>query len=159
MKPAIVLSAAAALLAGCASTQEDVHFRPEQGWELCRAPLPIETVGYVPGLESTRESADGWTQDERTNVAAAVAVAFALRCDASEAVRGQARGYRGITAVNSPNANQVGVYPAPDAARLYLDVPDYADYRSDAFLADVRNGIACGLAPGEAADPTACLPD
>lgn len=152
-------AAALGLLAGCASTQDDVHFRAEQGWSLCRGALPIETDGYIPGMDSSQTPADAWTEDEATNVAGAVALAFALRCDSSETVAQQARGYRGITAGNSPNANQVTVYPASDSARLYVAVPDYADYRTDAFLDEVRDGITCGLAPGEVADPDDCLAD
>lgn len=153
-----VVGGALALVAGCASTGEQAHFAPGQGWSLCRAPMPVETVGFAPGAPNTQIPVGDQARNERTNVAGAVALAFALRCDASAAVAQQARGYRGVTAIHNPAASRVRVYPG-GAAELVVDVPTRPDYRSDAFLAELRTGVTCGLAPNEIADPTACGAD
>ncbi|MCA1748805.1 MAG: hypothetical protein LC634_04495 [Sphingomonadales bacterium] len=150
---------AALALAGCATSQdEQAHFRPAQGWSLCSAPLPIEMVGFAPAAEGMQLPVGLLSRNERTNVAGAVALAFALRCDASAAIARQAQAYRGITVVHNPGAGRVRVHPATGSAELIVDVPTYADYRSDAFLGDLRTGITCALAPGEIADPGDCLP-
>jgi hypothetical protein len=141
---------AACVLAGCASTQdEQAHFRPAQGWSLCSAPLPVDPVGFAPAAED-------WTQDERTNVAGAVARAFALRCDASETIAQRAQTYRGITAMPAAGAVRARVYPAADSPRLIVALPEGVDYRSDALLADLRIAITCALAPGEIVAPAVC---
>ena len=152
-----VAGGALALVAGCASTGEQAHFPPEQGWSLCRTPMPVETVGFAPGSPNTEIPVGDQARNERTNVAGAVALAFALHCDASTAVAQQAQGYRGITAIRKPEANRVRVYPG--SGELVVDVPPRADYRSDAFLAELRTGITCGLAPNEIADASACGAD
>ena len=137
-----------ALLAGCAGMGDETYFRPEHGWSLCRAPMPVEPV--------SRSGSEGWTEDQRTDIAAAIGLAIALRCIESDTVAQQAAGYRGITAVNSPGASRVNV--TPQGRMLRFDIPADADYRTGEFLADLRNAITCELAPGEAADPGSCLP-
>ena len=143
-----LLAAAILAVAGCGAPSQRPYFSDATGWALCRDALPVDMRGFTPPPAGALT-----VEDRRANAAGAIAHAFALRCQETEALAERVRQYDRIVATGTDGAG-VSIEPGPGTS-LTMRLPAYADYRGDGFQADLRMAVDCFLAPG---DSSSCPP-
>ncbi|NNC73566.1 MAG: hypothetical protein HKN78_11920 [Sphingomonadaceae bacterium] len=167
MKPILTLAGLVVLplilATGCISTQTSEFLPPEHGWELCRNELPVDLSAIDPVARADAELGGQWEELHRAHLVAAIGYALANRCTSGDIPGERIGAFDRIVVLGNDNANQVMVYGGGDnsalrSRALYIETPLYTDFRTDAFDADLDNGVLCYFASA-AIDATSCLPD
>lgn len=148
-------------IAGCMNVGPAAYRAPAYGWELCRNEMPVDLRQIDPIARSDAQLGGQWDDLQRAHLAAAVAYALALRCADGSIAAEQVQGFDSVVVLGNYEANQVFAYDQLDgrqARALYIQTPLYADFRTDAFAADLDTALLCRFAPASV-DAADCLPD